>query len=228
MNPLRKIMEKPWSPSIEESALALANGPASQFAAQRLMLHIFLAIVSVVFLLMFATFITHSQFPGFQALAGEPWSPFANTTALWVNTLLLALSSLAMHIGLIRLRQQAATQALWAMLFAALMTVSFVLAQLALWRSVSGMGYPLHSNPANSYFYLLTAVHGLHLLGGLLVVARAIWLLWRGADPARMQTSLSLSTTYWHYLLVLWVIVFFLMTRSPETYRAIAVFCGLG
>ncbi|WLD58181.1 cytochrome c oxidase subunit 3 [Salinispirillum sp. LH 10-3-1] len=228
MNPFRKIMEKPWDPSAEESAMALAIGPGTQYAGQRLMLHIFLVIVSVVFLLMFATFITHSQFPGFQPLAGEPWSPFANTTALWLNTLWLALSSLAMHVALIRLRHDAATQALWAMLLAAFLAAAFVLAQFSLWRTVSGMGYALHGNPANSYFYLLTAVHALHLLGGLFVLVRAIWLLWRGAETARMQTSLSLSTTYWHYLLVLWALVFFLLTRSPETYRAIAVFCGLG
>lgn len=228
MNPLQKILEKPWQPTAEAAALALTVGPAPVQQGQRTMLHIFLVIVSVVFLLMFATLLTHSQFPGFEPLAGAPWAPFANTTPLWINTLWLAGSSLMMQVALMRLRRSATKQALWAMLAAAGLAVAFVLAQWALWRTVSAMGYAIHGNPANSYFYLLTAVHVLHLLGGVLVLLRSIWLLWRGASPGRLQSGLALCTTYWHYLLVLWALVFFLLTLSPETYRAIAVFCGLG
>jgi len=228
MNILQKLMEKPWEPSSDAAAIAIATGPTSRYVAQRMMLNIFLAIVSVVFMLFFVTFITHSQYPGFQALAGEPWKPFASTSSLWVNTLWLGLSSLAMHGGLVKTRQGASAQALIAMLLAAFFAVQFMLAQLGLWRDLSAMGYVLNANPANSYFYLMTAVHGLHLFGGLVVLVRAIVLLWRGADLGRIQVSLKLCAIYWHYLLALWLVLFFLLTRSPETYRAIAIACGLG
>lgn len=228
MNIFQKLTEKPWEPSSDAAAAAIATGPSSSFDAQKLMLHIFLAIVSVLFLLIFATFITHSQYPGFEPLADQPWKPFANPSSLWFNTLWLTLSSVAMHWGLVKARRGVPGHALIAMLLAVFFAVQFVLAQLWLWRDLSGMGYTLGSNPANSYFYLMTAVHALHLIGGLVVVLRSTFLLWRGAALERIQNSLKLCATYWHYLLVLWLVLFFLLTRSPETYEAIAKACGLG
>lgn len=228
MNIFQKMTERPWEANTHAAAMAVATGPSASIDARKLMLHIFLVIVSMMFLLFFVTFITHSQFPGFEALAGEPWRPFANTTHLWINTILLALGSVCMHVGLVKARQGSSLQTLVAMLLAAFFTLQFVLAQLWLWQSLTSMGYGLGNNPANSYFYLMTAVHGLHLLGGLAVLLRAIILTWRGAELGRIQDSLKLCGTYWHYLLGLWVVLFVLLTRSPETYRAIAVACGLG
>ncbi len=228
MNIFQKLTEKPWEPSSDAMAAAVATGPTSQIDARKLMLNIFLAIVSVLFLLIFATFITHSQYPGFESLAGEPWKPFADTTNLWLNTLWLTLSSVAMHTGLVKARRGISGHALIAMVLAIFFAVQFVLAQLWLWRDLSGMGYTLPSNPANSYFYLMTGVHALHLIGGLVVVLRSTFLLWRGGALERIQNSLKLCATYWHYLLGLWLVLFFLLTRSPETYRAIAIACGLG
>ena len=228
MNIFQKLMEKPWEPSSNAAAMAIATGPSASIDARKLMLHIFLVVVSMVFLLFFVTFITHSQYPGFEAMAGDPFRPFANTTHLWVNTVLLVLSSASMHMGLVKARQGSSLHALVAMLLAAFFTIQFVLAQLWLWQSLSGMGYGLGNNPANSYFYLMTAVHALHLLGGLAVLLRSILLTWRGAELNRIQDSLKLCGTYWHYLLGLWFVLFFLLTRSTETYRAIAIACGLG
>lgn len=221
-------MEKPWEAGSDAAAAAVATGPVSSFDARKLMLHIFLVIVSMLFLLLFATFITHSQYPGFEALAGEPWKPFASPSNLWFNTLWLTLSSVAMHWGLVKARRGVSGQALIALLLAVFFAVQFVLAQLWLWRELNGMGYTLASNPGSSYFYLMTTVHGLHLMGGLVVVLRATFLLWRGTAIERIQSSLKLCTIYWHYLLGLWLVLFFLLTRSPETYRAIAIACGLG
>lgn len=228
MNIFQKLAEKSWEPSSNAAAMAIATGPSESIDARKLMLHIFLVVVSMVFLLFFVTFITHSQYPEFEALAGDPWRPFANTTHLWINTVLLALSSAAMQFGLVKARQGASLHALVAMLLAAFFALQFVLAQLWLWQSLSNMGYGLGANPANSYFYLMTAVHGLHILGGLVVLVRSIVLTWWNLDSERIQGSLRLCTTYWHYLLGLWVVLFALLTQSPETYRAIAVACGLG
>jgi cytochrome c oxidase subunit 3 len=203
-------------------------GPSSRLAMQKTALRIFIAIVSVLFLLFFITFITHSQYPGFQALAGEPWAPLANTTRLWINTALLAASSVAIHLARGSARRGLSNATLIAMLAAAFLAFQFMLAQLWLWRQVSAMGYSLTGNPANSYFYMLTAIHGLHLLGGLVVVLRACLLFWRDTAPDAIRASLELCTLYWHYLLVLWVVLFALLASSPETYNTIAAICGLG
>lgn len=229
MNIYEKLTEKSWEPAVAGSAAAnqALLAPVSRYAIQKTALIIFLTIVSVVFLLFFITFITHSQYPGFQALAGEPWKPFSNPSRLWVNTVLLGMSSLTLHIGLINARRGRMNATLIAMLLSALFAVQFVLAQLWLWRQLDAMGYSLVSNPANSYFYMLTAIHGVHLLVGLGILLRVSFLLVRGAALFRVRENLALCTIYWHYLLALWLVLFALMASSPETFNTIAALCGL-
>ncbi len=223
---LRHITEKSW---LEESALP-DGSVALDFdyaQAQRVALRFFLAIISVIFFLFFITFITHSQYPDFEALAGEPWKPFTNKSALWFNTALLTASSVAMHFGLKMVRSENFNGTLVAMLAAAFFALLFIIAQVWLWRELTAMGYHLTGNAANSYFYLLTAVHGLHLLGGVVMLIRALVIFWQRPELERTRNRISLCTTYWHYLLVLWLILFALLSSSPETYKIIAAICGL-
>jgi len=89
------------------------------------------------------------------------------------------------------------------------------------------MGYGLRSNPGSSYFFLFTGVHGLHLLGGLVVLLRPLRAMWHKASARALLGSLKLCAIYWHYLLAVWLLLFLLLTRSPETYRYLAALCGL-
>jgi cytochrome c oxidase subunit 3 len=79
------------------------------------------------------------------------------------------------------------------------------------WRQLDAAGYFVASNPANSFFYLLTAIHGLHVLGGLVALARATGKVWRTADPGRVRLSVELCAVYWHFLLVVWLALFALL-----------------
>ena len=58
----------------------------------------------------------------------------------------------------------------------------FLVAQLDLWLHLQSMGFYIDGNPANSYFYLLTAVHGLHLMGGLMVLSNVVFRVWYDND----------------------------------------------
>ena len=87
------------------------------------------------------------------------------------------------------------------------------------------LGYGLSANPANSYFYMLTGVHAAHIVGGLVALGWVCQRLLRGADA---EVALRACASYWHYLFVLWLVLFFMLTRTPETYAMIAAFCGLG
>jgi cytochrome c oxidase subunit III len=72
-------------------------------------------------------------------------------------------------------------------------------------------GYFVASNPANSFFYVITAVHGLHLLGGLVALGRTIALVWGGAEPDRARLHVELCAAYWHFLLLVWLAFFALL-----------------
>jgi len=67
------------------------------------------------------------------------------------------------------------------------------------------------SNPANGFFYLLTGLHGVHLLGGLVAWVRTSAKVRAGEDNARINMSVGLCAVYWHFLLVVWLVLFGLL-----------------
>ena len=65
-----------------------------------------------------------------------------------------------------------------------------------------------------SFFYLITTLHGLHLLGGLVAWGRTTAKVWDGVEPAKVSLSVNLCAIYWHFLLVVWLAFFFLIMST--------------
>ncbi len=223
MNPFKALAEKPWlaQPAGVPQALDADLGAAGCIA-----LRFFIAVVSVLFFLFTITFLARSQYPDFQALAGQPWQPFTDPSRLWFNTALLAFSSLAMHFAASAAKKEHMNSAISAVTAAAFFAVLFLLAQLDLWQQLQSMGFYVSSNPANSYFYLLTAVHGLHLIGGLVALSNVVFRVWYDGELTSLSGPLKLCTTYWHFLLAVWLFLFALLTSTPDTINALAALCG--
>jgi cytochrome c oxidase subunit 3 len=74
------------------------------------------------------------------------------------------------------------------------------------------------SNPANSFFYLITAAHGLHLMGGLVALGRTTAKVWRGAEMTQVRLSVELCTIYWHFLLLVWLVLLGLLTGWTDDF----------
>ena len=72
-------------------------------------------------------------------------------------------------------------------------------------------GYFLASSPANAFFYLLTGAHALHIVGGLAALGRSIARVWRGAAVEQVRQGIELCAIYWHFLLLVWLILFCLV-----------------
>jgi cytochrome c oxidase subunit 3 len=223
MNPFKTLGEKPWLAQPAPAGPVLEADPQ---AAARTALRFFIAVVSVLFFLFTITFLSRSQYPDFQALAGQPWQPFTDPSRLWFNTGLLALSSLAMYLALLAARRGRLNSTIIGVTAAAFFAVLFLLAQLDLWQHLQVMGFYVSTNPANSYFYLFTAVHGLHLMGGLIVLANVAFRVWYDGKLASLSGPLQLCNTYWHFLLAVWLLLFALLTSTPETINALAALCG--
>jgi len=220
-----KLAEKPW---IAESTVddVYTGSSEENNSPQKIALRFFLGMVSVFFFLFIITFLSRSQYSDFQALAGEPWQPFTQTSQLWANTLILLVGSLSLHVAALFARRSQLNNCILATSVALLFSFLFVLAQLYVWKTLAGLGYYVASNPANSFYYLFTAVHGIHLLGGLVVLIGVMWRLWQGAPLVEIGKSLELCRTYWDYLFVVWLVLFALLTSSSETFNSIAALCG--
>ena len=84
---------------------------------------------------------------------------------------------------------------------AACSAFAFLAGQLWAWQQLNASGHFTSANPAYAFFFLLTALHGIHLLGGLWVWARATARVLRGAEVGKVRLSVELCTVYWHFLL---------------------------
>ena len=97
------------------------------------------------------------------------------------------------------------------LLAAGVCAFAFLAGQLLAYRELVELGYFVSSNPANSFFYLITALHGLHLMGGLVAWGRTTDKVRRGAEVAKVRMSVEVCATYWHFLLLVWLVLFTLL-----------------
>jgi cytochrome c oxidase subunit 3 len=202
MNFFAEIVKKPW---LEVPDSEIVDGPMFLAARSTIGFRIFIGIVTVLFILMTGAYAD-------RLVLGD-WRAMPELPMLWLNTLFLVLGSLAMHRAVVHLDGDLAAAKKFLLIGAAL-SLGFVGGQLAAWNELVSLGYFAASNPANAFFYMITGLHGVHVLGGLVVLVNAMIRVWGGVDSARLRTVFRLCATYWHFLLIVWLAMFalFLLT----------------
>ncbi|HEX8180224.1 MAG TPA: cytochrome c oxidase subunit 3 [Pyrinomonadaceae bacterium] len=146
--------------------------------------------------------------------ANRDWRPVELPHLLWLSTALIVASSVAFEVARRSLRRAAeGTYRRW-LAVSLLLGFGFLVSQLLAWRQLVAQGVYLASNPYSSFFYLLTGLHGLHLLGGILGL---LYLLARtlgraGAEPLTKRRAVADAVgIYWHFMDGLWVCLFALL-----------------
>jgi len=115
------------------------------------------------------------------------WTSIPIPGVAFANAALLLASSFTLEVGR---RSPAARRwlvATW------ILGLAFAAGQLTLWRQLAEEGLHLNTSAHASFIYLLTALHGLHLLGGMIVVS------WQS------RVDLAVIAIYWHFLGGLWI-----------------------
>jgi cytochrome c oxidase subunit 3 len=198
----QRLAAKPW---LEEGVLADFRGEgASPQPAAKVGLGVFLAVVGSLFALFISAYSMRMNMADWRALPVP--------RLLWFNTGVLVLSSVALQWAHVAARRNDMDGVIVGLCAGAAFAVTFLVGQLLAWRQLSGAGYFLASNPANSFFYLITAVHGLHLMGGLVALGRTTAKVWRGSEMTRVRLSVELCAIYWHFLLLVWLVLLGLLT----------------
>ena len=202
MNIFKRLAEKPW---INEPDAVVELRTASYAASnQKVALVCFLAIVGVLFFLFFAAY--HMRLdPVEVGVEGSDWVPIPEPPLLWFNTVVLVLASIAYEVARRASNRGRMATAKFAFLAAGAITLAFLALQLLVWNQLIARGYYAHANPANAFFYLITAVHGVHLLGGLIAWTRAARRFAGEDDLPRLRRSVDLCALYWHFLLLIWL-----------------------
>jgi cytochrome c oxidase subunit 3 len=199
---LQQLMEKPWETTGPEVPVGY-DGRAFPLPTAKVGLRVFLAVATVVFSLLVVAYADR--------MAGPDWRPVSLPWLLWLNTAILVSSSAAL--------QWAWSGARWAqpdvvsagLVAGGVFAFAFLAGQLLAWQQMAAAGYFAATNPAVAFFYLLTALHGLHLLGGLVAWGRTMAKVRRGCELGEVYLSVELCAVYWHFLLLIWLVLFALL-----------------
>ena len=142
------------------------------------------------------------------------WRHFALPSILYFNTFLLLMSSVTLEVARRRiaafmggLRKENENPARW-LYITLFLGLLFVAGQYIAWRQLSAEGVFLATNPSSSFFYVLTATHALHVLGGL---GGIIFVIRRLNRSALRRNTLVATARYWHYMDVLWIYLLLLL-----------------
>jgi cytochrome c oxidase subunit 3 len=162
-----------------------------------------LAAILMFFMALISAYIVRKGFPN------SGWRPLEMPRILWLNTLVLLVSSatIARARRLLRSGNTAGFRQWWWATTA--LGMAFLWGQVVAWRELAAQGVYLASNPSSSFFYLFTAAHGLHLAGGVIaLVAVAV------RQPHRLTrgTAVEVTSIYWHFMDGLWVFLFLILT----------------
>lgn len=197
----QRLTAKPW---LEQGVIeGVPDFEASHDPAKRAALGFFLAIVGSLFALLTGAYFMRREL-------GD-WQPLPVPGILWFNTGALVLSGLALEWCQWAVRRGEGNRLRLGLVAAGICALVFLGGQLLAWQQLSSAGYYVAGNPANSFFYLLTGLHGLHILGGLMALGWTIWRAWSDRPAATVRLAVELSATYWLFMLFVWMVLFSLL-----------------
>lgn len=202
----RNVTSKPWlTPGLRSDAYAK---PAFDKPDQKVALSFFMAVATILFSLLSVSFFMRMDM-------GNDWVSPQLPSLLWINTGLLLVSSAAFQMATSHARQGRSLSGLrWRFVSGGVLAVAFIAGQYVVWEQMAAAGFGLAGNPANDFFYLFTGVHVIHLLGGLWVWSRTLLSLMHTDDAEKVRLNIELCTTYWHFLLLVWLVLFYFLATN--------------
>ena len=197
------LTEKPW----EEDQIKIDNehqGRTLNLSKYKLGLRTIMVVSTIIFSLFIVSYSDRMLVHDWRSMP-EPW-------LLWLNTGVLFLSSFVFHFTKLAADRNEHEKTKNGLYLIGFLAYSFLIGQLLVWYQLMSSGYYGTTNVANAFFYLFTALHGLHLIGGLYFWGRTTAKFLNKSSKAEdTKHSIELCAIYWHFLLAVWVVLFGLM-----------------
>ena len=206
-----RLRARSWEPPLAGAAIDTGMTFPERFTPAKVGLGIFLLVVTSLFGLFISAY--HMRMGHGPQTAGD-WRPFPEPMILWINTAVLILSSVAMQWAKVSLARGDASRTRTALLLGGALAIAFLVGQFLAWRLIKISGYLVPSNPAVAFFYVLTGIHALHLLGGVFVWGKTAARMRKAQELIEVRQSIELATIYFHYLLIVWLVLFAVLLTS--------------
>jgi cytochrome c oxidase subunit III len=183
------------------------SGPGGHGADRRASftgLYVLLAATTMVFAAFTAAFVMRRSLSGDWAAVPKPHVLFVNTAILLASSIVLDFSRRALKAG-----DRSRFNLYWTA--ATALGVLFLGGQALAWSQLNDAGIYVASTPASSFFYVLTAAHAFHLVGGLGALIYVDVQAWRLRLGPAKRTVIDVSAVFWHFLDGLWLFLMLLI-----------------
>lgn len=136
------------------------------------------------------------------------WVEFQLPDLFYYSTIILVLSSISMHFALNSAKKDQFNALKTSISITFALGITFLIMQFYGWKQLVEMNVYFVGNPSGSFVYVLSGIHGLHLVSGLVVLLFALVAAFQFKINAKALTQIKICTTYWHFLDLLWVYLF--------------------
>jgi cytochrome c oxidase subunit 3 len=136
---------------------------------------------------------------------GGDWARVDLPPIVWVNATIILASSGAVELARRAVRLGAQPLAVPRLAAGGLLGVLFLAGQILAWRALAARGGFLPTNPYAAFFYMLSAVHGAHVLGGLAALGWTLRRMMRGAYSPAHHAGLTHAAIFWHFVGGVWI-----------------------
>lgn len=136
------------------------------------------------------------------------WLEYELPSMLYVSSIVIVLSSVFMHWGIISARRNNFFNLKLALSLTTFLGLAFLYTQWESWKQLVEMNVYFVGNPAGSFLYVLTGVHAFHLISGVIFLIIVLISSLRDRVHSKNMDLIEMSATYWHFLDGLWIYLF--------------------
>lgn len=143
------------------------------------------------------------------------WRPFTLPMPIWVSTALILLSSIAYSLSRSAVEKGNDPEAKRYLLITTGLGGTFIASQLIAWMALVNAGLYMSGNPYAGFFYILTGLHAIHVIGGMIALGAILLRVWvptMNESELTYRRNLARSVGwYWHFMGFLWLLIVFLL-----------------
>ena len=139
------------------------------------------------------------------------WLEYDMPQIFWYSTAVLIASSISMHWAYLAAKKDNFKSLRIAISITFVLGLIFLWMQFLGWKALVDMKVFFVGNPSGSFFYVFTGLHGFHLITGLIVLVFALLAAFQLRVHSKNLRRIQICTTYWHFLDILWVYLFFFL-----------------
>jgi len=142
--------------------------------------------------------------------AAGNWQEYQVPEIFYISTIVLLASSACMHYAYTAFVKGKKYRYQLALMVTFILGLTFIVLQYFGWNALYNIGVPLDGNPSGSFFYVISGIHALHIIGGITALGVALFHAFTlpFEVTAKRKHRFSLVTQYWHFVDVLWLYLF--------------------